>query len=125
VNFQELYAGLASEKCSAKLSYAPDYLGQGRRTVYAEAAASERLGEKLNLFAHAGYLGSLTGAEGMAPIRRADARIGLGVSAQDWEFQLAWSGAHQRRTEGREERKSYAAPGRKSDSVVLTVVRRF
>jgi uncharacterized protein (TIGR02001 family) len=119
MNFQEVFAGLAGERVSARVSYAPNYLGQGVRTVYGEVNASLRLGDKLNLFGHAGYFASLSDGWGKAPIRRADARIGLGFNLESWEFQLAWAGAHQRRAAS----APYAVQG--SDSVVLNVMRRF
>ena len=121
LNYQEVYAGLASERVSAKLSYCPDYLGLGMRTLYAETAASAPLGETLNLFAHAGYYRSLGDSWGNAPLRRADARAGVGLSVHDWQLQLAWAGVHQWRSDT----QPYAARPRRPDSVVLNIARRF
>lgn len=120
-NFRELFAGLASERVGARVSYAPNYLGQGARTVYAELNASHGLRENLNLFVHAGYFGSLKEGWARPPIRRADVRVGLGLGRENWEFQLAWAGAHQRRVAG----PDYPAGRSGDDSLVLNIMRRF
>lgn len=121
MNFYEIYAGLASEHVSAKLSYCPDYLGLGMRTLYAEAAGSAPLGESLNLFAHAGYYRSLGDSWVKEPLWRADARIGVGLAVQDWQVQLAWAGRHQWHSES----KPYGVQARRPDSLVLSLARRF
>jgi uncharacterized protein (TIGR02001 family) len=115
VNFQEVYAGLATERFSARVSYSPHYLFQGLRTVYAEMSGSRPLGDRLSLFAHVGYLGSLREGSNQWPVRRTDARVGLGISLDSWEGQLAWADAHQR--------GKY--PEVSEGSLVLTVKRRF
>ena len=115
-NYQELYAGLATERFSGRVSYSPHYLFQGLRTVYGELSASHPLGDKLNLFAHAGYLGSLREGFNQRPVRRTDARIGVGVTFDSWEGQLAWADAHQR---------SNYAPSVSPAGLVLSVKRRF
>lgn len=119
VNFREVFAGLAADRVSARLTYAPNYLGQGMRALYAELNASHALRDKLNLFLHAGYFGSLSEGWNQPPMRRADARIGLGLGLENWEFQLAWSGAHQRRAAS----QGYATQSR--NRLVLHVMRRF
>lgn len=115
MNFQEVYAGLATERISGRVSYSPHYLFQGLRTVYGELSASHPLRGNLSLFAHAGYLGSLREGRNQWPVRRTDARIGLGLSVESWEAQLAWADAHQR--------GPYQSVS--DGSLVLSVKRRF
>lgn len=115
MNFQEVYAGLATERISGRVSYSPHYLFQGLRTVYGELSGSHRLRDNLSLFAHAGYLASLREGWRQQPVRRTDARIGLGISVESWEAQLAWADAHQRG----------AYNGVSGDSLVLSIKRRF
>jgi uncharacterized protein (TIGR02001 family) len=119
MNFHEAYVGLASERVNARISYAPDYLGMNLRTLYAELNASHPLCDQLNLFAHAGFLGSLSGGSGT--IRRGYARIGLGTRLAAWDVQLAWAASH----ENGAGRPAYAAQGWDADKLVLTLMRRF
>lgn len=119
MNFHEAYAGLASERLSARISYAPDYLGMNMRTAYAEVNASHPIGDELNLFGHVGFLGSLAGGTGT--IRRSNARIGLGTRLAGWDLQMAWAASH----ENGARRSAYAAQGWDTDKLVLTVMRRF
>lgn len=119
MNFHETYAGLASERLSARLSYAPDYLGMRVRTLYAELNGSQPLRDDLNLFGHVGFLGSLAG--GGDTIRRSNARVGLGTRLAGWDLQLAWAASH----ENGAGRPAYTARGWDADKLVLTVMRRF
>jgi len=119
MNFHETYAGLASERLSARISYAPDYLGMNMRTLYAELNGSQRLCDELSLFGHVGFLGSLSGGDGT--IRRSNARIGLGTRLRGWDLQLAWAASH----ENGVRRPAYAAQGWDADKLLLTVMRRF
>ena len=121
LNFQEVYAGLATQRVSGRVSYSPNYLFPGMRTVYGEISTSEPLGDRLSLFAHAGYLNSLREGENHRPIRRTDARIGLGTSVDGWEAQLAWAGVRQRRIIG----PAYGVPNGVSASLVLSLKRNF
>jgi uncharacterized protein (TIGR02001 family) len=121
LNYREVFGGLASERVSARLSYSPSYLGTGTSTAYAEVNASHPLRENLRLFAHGGYLASLDEAWGTWPVRRADARIGLGLDLREWQVQLSWNHAHRRRGE----RPDYAAAGSGAKDVVLSIARRF
>jgi uncharacterized protein (TIGR02001 family) len=84
-NFRELYVGLAGEKLSVRLHYAPDYLGFGERTLYAEANGGTPLMQRLNFFWHAGYLHSRDNALTSRP----EARLGLAASSNGWQAQLS------------------------------------
>lgn len=121
LNYQEVFAGLASDKISGRLSYSSSYLGTGASTAYAEVNASHPLRENLRLFAHAGYLASLDEAWNGQPVRLLDTRIGLGLDLRSWQLQLSWNRAFQRRPA----RPGHALAGSSSKSVVLNIVRRF
>lgn len=119
MNFHEAYAGLASERLSARISYAPNYLGMNTRTLFAEVNGSHPLSDELNLFGHVGFLGSLPGSA--STIRRSNARIGLGTRLAAWDVQLAWTASH----ENGAARPAYAARDWNTDKLVLTLMRRF
>jgi uncharacterized protein (TIGR02001 family) len=85
-NFREVYVGLGSEKISARLHYAPDYLGFGERTLYAELNGGMPLTQRLNFFWHAGYLHSRDNARTSHP----EGRIGLAASSNGWQAQLSF-----------------------------------
>lgn len=87
-DYQELYAGLTSERLGARVSVSPHYLGIGPRSVYTQVTGSWPLGDKVDLFADAGYL--------HIDQPRKDARIGISVMFQSWTVQLAWSATRQR-----------------------------
>jgi len=84
-DFSEIYAGLAGERISARLHYAPNYLGFSERTLYAEVNGAQPLSERLHFFWHGGYLHSFATAERS----RAEARLGLGAAHQGWQAQLS------------------------------------
>ncbi|MES2264009.1 MAG: TorF family putative porin [Pseudomonadota bacterium] len=100
-NYREIVAGLGIDNVSARIAYAPDYLGQGVRTVYAELNGSYPVRDGWNLFAHLGYLHPLSGGDvyAYAPAieSRADGRAGVGANLAGWKWQLAWDGVHVRR----------------------------
>lgn len=83
--YTEWYAGVALERASARLFYSPAYYGGGR-TLYLDTSATEPLGDRLRLAAHAGLLHPFGGDE-----RRmrdgADVRLALVATAGDWSLQ--------------------------------------
>jgi uncharacterized protein (TIGR02001 family) len=95
-NFREVFIGLAFESYSARLHYAPDYLGFGERTVYAEFNGGAQVAPGWRWFWRAGYLA----APGNAGSSRAEARIGIGKALQGWQLQLSLDGARLRRQGG-------------------------
>jgi len=84
-NFRELYVGLGGERYNLRLHYAPDYLGLGERTLYAEVNGGSDLARRLQAFWHAGYLH----APSNAASSRAEARVGLATAWQGWQGQLS------------------------------------
>jgi len=85
-NYTEAYAGISSDRASARLSLAPDYYGTGR-TAYAEVNAVKPLGERLRISGHAGLLRRL-GRQGGAARERGDLRVALGADLGDASIEL-------------------------------------
>lgn len=92
-DYNECYAGLAIERSSARLSYAPRYLGYDNRTLYAELNSYYPLHDNINLTGHAGLLRTLSGIAwpGVPERQRYDLRAGISIRLGDWNAQLARS----------------------------------
>jgi uncharacterized protein (TIGR02001 family) len=88
-DYAELYAGLLAGGWNARLSFSPDYFGQGARTLYAELNADRALEAPWRVFAHLGALGAIGGAAASTRPRY-DLRVGLGATYDAWDLQLAW-----------------------------------
>lgn len=90
-SYRELYAGLSSTGArggmSARLSWSPRYYGDDTRTLYAEFDASTPLGERFDLFVHAGTLRTLSGPR---PPQRSDVRAGVSARFGNVSAQLAY-----------------------------------
>lgn len=84
-NFREYYVGLAGETVSARLHYAPDYLGFGERTLYAEVNGGAQITDRIHYFWHGGYLHFLSDTRRS----RAEARFGVGTALQGWQANLS------------------------------------
>jgi len=95
-NYSEAYVGIAGERWSARVYYAPSYFGFAQRTVYAEIDASRPLSERWRVDAHVGALSGLgaIASDAARSRHRVDARIGLGCAlTASIDAQLAWVGA--------------------------------
>lgn len=97
-DYTELHGGVGGEGWNARLSFSPDYFGQGRRTLYAEIDAGRPLAPPWRVFAHLGALGALgaTGAPAAprsSPAVRLDARLGVALTRPGWELRAEWVGA--------------------------------
>jgi len=90
-DYAEIHAGLMLDKVSARVSYAPNYFGQGIRAIYAEANAALPVRERWTLVGHAGALRLLPRGDGPAiGTTRFDARAGVERDF-DWaRLQVAW-----------------------------------
>lgn len=88
-NFREVFAGLSYDNVTARLHYAPDYLGFGQRTVYAELNGGTQFSSAWRLFWHGGYLA----APGHASSSRVEGRIGAGTARDGWQVQLSLDAA--------------------------------
>jgi len=84
-NFREVYIGLSGEALSARLHYAPDYLGFGERTLFGELNGGWLLAPRWQAFWHGGYLYSRDNALS----NRAEARLGLATGVQGWQAQVS------------------------------------
>jgi uncharacterized protein (TIGR02001 family) len=92
-NYPELYVGLASERLSGRLYYAPRYFGEDDAVVYVELNANQPLDAHWRLLGHVGWLQRLkhveAAADEAAQRRRVDARVGIGAAFGKFDLQLA------------------------------------
>jgi uncharacterized protein (TIGR02001 family) len=88
-DYHEFYAGLALERISARLSYAPVYYGMGR-TVYLDLNGAIPLRERLALALHAGQLHPFGTDYHRNDGDRTDLRATLAYDAGDWRLQAGW-----------------------------------
>lgn len=91
-NFREVYAGLAFGDYAARLHYAPDYLGFGNRTVYAEINGGTQLAPAWRLFWRGGFLSAPDNADSS----RAEGRVGIATARDGWQVQLSLDAARLR-----------------------------
>ena len=85
-NYTEAYAGISTDRTSARLSLSPDYYGTGR-TAYFELNAVQPLGERLRMTGHAGLLRRFAGQAGAAR-ERGDLRVAFGTDIGDASIEL-------------------------------------
>lgn len=94
-DYGEAFAGLLGDRWTARLSFAPRYFGQHRRTLYGEFNAWLPMTEATRLFGHVGTLATVGGSRGRTGQAWGDLRVGAGFSPGDWDLQLAWvAGGH-------------------------------
>lgn len=119
-DYGECYAGGAWERLSARLYYAPDYLGRAARTTYGELNAYYPLQERVSLIAHAGWMRTLSGRQypGIPAHTRFDARAGVSVRLGDWSAQLV-------RAATQSEPGYYGVPPRPAQLWLLSAVYNF
>ncbi|WP_323144272.1 TorF family putative porin [Massilia phyllosphaerae] len=87
-NYREFYAGLASQRASARLFYSPAYYGEGR-SLYLDLSGAYPLSDVVRLAAHAGLLHPMGGYEGTVDSigNSGDARIALVADIGDCTVQ--------------------------------------
>lgn len=93
-DYRELYLGMSMERMAARIWLSPRYYGTGGRSAYAEINGSYPLAAQLDLTGHLGYLRPVAAGQTWRyyrPAARLDASIGLGVAADAWTAQLAWT----------------------------------
>jgi uncharacterized protein (TIGR02001 family) len=90
-NYREVYAGMASDRLSARLYLAPAYYGFGGRVAYGELNGFYQLRERVKLIGHVGALHGLRGRVANAR-DRIDLRLAIGIDVGDCNVQLAWLG---------------------------------
>lgn len=124
-NFREVFAGLSFDDYAVRLHYAPDYLGFGERTVYAELNGGAQLAPDWRLFWRGGYLC----APGNAGGNRLEGRIGAARSRDGWQMQLSLDAARLRGQGGAANGDYGSAAGAPSSKVrsklVLALARSF
>jgi uncharacterized protein (TIGR02001 family) len=87
-DFAEAYAGVLSDRWSARLYYAPNYYGRRTQVAYLEVNAFPPIDRQARLFAHVGALVPLAGAADAAKTRF-DASIGAGLALGRWDLHVA------------------------------------
>jgi uncharacterized protein (TIGR02001 family) len=90
-NYLELQAGVTTSALAARLYYAPDYFGDGLRTLYAELNGSHRLADRLKLVAHGGVLKAIGSADGIVSGERPHFDLLAGVEYQFQPFTVQLS----------------------------------
>lgn len=96
-NYAELFGGLASEHFSGRVSYSPNYLGQGQPSLYTELNASYSPQEHLRLLAHLGHLHISPSAE-TTVASHFDCSVGIKMTLGEWSAQLALVATQRNRT---------------------------
>ena len=93
-SYPEAYVGVASEKVSARLYYAPRYFGQDSGVIYGEINASQQLLDRVRLLAHGGALrNNSNDAYGQRPDHHVfDASVGVSLDFDQFSVQLNWVG---------------------------------
>ena len=87
-DYFEFYAGLALERASARLSYAPTSYNAGR-TAYLDLNGGIPLAERVSLALHAGLLRTF-GTYYREARDRTDLRATLAFDTGDWRLQAGW-----------------------------------
>jgi uncharacterized protein (TIGR02001 family) len=95
-DYSEVYCGLASDKLSARIYYAPNYFGQGSRVIYAELNGALALRDRLHLIGHVGALRANNGSAGSVGSSRHqfDVRTGVGIDLERASIQLTWAASN-------------------------------
>ena len=92
--YVEAYVGLASEKASARLYYAPRYYGSESGVIYGEVNVSHELQDGLRLIAHGAVArNNIRDTYGARVDRHVfDASLGMVVDFDQFSAQLSWVG---------------------------------
>lgn len=81
-DYLEVHAGFTIDDLSTSIYYAPNYFGQGARTVYAELNLAHAAGERLRILAHAGHLLAWPRPGATGATRRGQTDFQLGAALQ-------------------------------------------
>lgn len=91
-NYPEVYAGISSERFSARVFYSPAFIVSDLATVYFDLNGTLRVARRIRAFAHAGLLARVGGrADAVLPRTRHDLRAGVAAEFGRGEVQLAWT----------------------------------
>jgi uncharacterized protein (TIGR02001 family) len=90
-DYNEVFVGLAADRISGRLSYAPNYFGKSSHSLYAEINGNYPLTDTLRLTGHLGVLHSQTPdwLVAITPAYRADIRVGVSLDIDAWKLQAA------------------------------------
>jgi uncharacterized protein (TIGR02001 family) len=88
-DYPEFYIGLASERLSGRLYYAPRYFNEGAPVVYAEINGTQPLSRRLRLLGHVGGLRRDRDADDEGARTRFDAQLGLGIALEPFDLRIA------------------------------------
>ncbi len=95
VRYNEVYAGVARNDLSLRVSYSPNYLHSGVDTLYADLSGVYRPAENWRLVAHVGLLKRLDGPTAEVPVRhRYDLMLAAVRGFDHGELRLAWIAAY-------------------------------
>lgn len=92
-HYTEGYVGLNTGNLSARISYSPNYLRKGVKTLYGEINGGLDILAKLRLDGHLGYLDCVDWPPGRRCDDRIDWRVGLSRQFERLEAHVALSGA--------------------------------
>ena len=92
-NYGEVYVGIASDKVSTRLYYAPRYFGQSD-AIYGEINASQEMFDRVRLIAHCGALRNSSQYSYGRPVDQYvfDASVGVVFDFDQFSAQLSWVG---------------------------------
>lgn len=88
-NYHEFYAGLASQRASARLFYSPSYYGEGR-SLYLDLSGAHPLTDTLRVTGHVGLLHPFGSYDGGEANSSADVRIALVADVGAFTVQAGW-----------------------------------
>jgi uncharacterized protein (TIGR02001 family) len=93
-DYPELYAGIAGDRWSARVYYAPRYFGRDSGALYAEINAAQPLADRVRLLVHAGALVNRGNDTKYGPADRQifDGRIGIACDFEPFTLQASWVG---------------------------------
>jgi uncharacterized protein (TIGR02001 family) len=95
-NYPEVYCGIAADKLSGKIYYAPDFFGLGSRVLYAELNGALPLQDRLHLIWHIGaqQATNRNKASVESSRYRFDVRAGIGLDLEMASIQLTWAASN-------------------------------
>jgi uncharacterized protein (TIGR02001 family) len=99
LNYSEVFLGAATDNVNARVYYSPRYFGESSSAVYGEINATQPLVDRLQLFAHAGFLRyryespyGLVPPRGDYTQRVWDGRMGVRIDLEPFQLEVAWVG---------------------------------
>jgi uncharacterized protein (TIGR02001 family) len=93
-DYPEIYIGIAGDRFSGRVYYAPRYFGRDSGAFYAEVNTAQPLADRIRLLAHAGVLVNRGNDMKYGPADRQifDARVGIAIDFEPFTLQASWVG---------------------------------